>query len=103
MRTLWIWMSVLALAAPALAQGTEAEEAIETMIQGWAGAWNNGDIPSIAELYTADADYISFTGEVVKGREEIEKAFAELNSGPYKGSKVTLQRTSIRFVKPDLV
>lgn len=107
MRNLVIWTTVLVLAgmgaATVLAQEvSEDQKNIDRLATQWADAWNSQDIKAIAGLYTFDADYIAFTGEAFKGREAIEQTFAELSSGIFKGTKITIEMTGIHFIKPDL-
>ena len=107
MRTLISLFVILAFAggfgALIFAQDTSAdEEAVNMIAQKWAEAWNTGDMKAVAGLYTTDADYIGFTGEAVKSREEIEKTFTEMSSAAFKGAKISIQEPSIRFIKPDL-
>jgi uncharacterized protein (TIGR02246 family) len=101
-----ILLTVMALAASfgitALSQDTAAEaEAIEMQATKYEEGWNNGDVQAAASIYAPDADIIDFMGRSYKGREEIEKSIAEVLT-MYEGSQIKLERTSIRFIKPDL-
>lgn len=68
----------------------------------WAEAWNRGDTKAIGDMYTGDADTIDFTGKAFKGREAIETSFVDLMSTMFEGTKISIQMTATRFVKPDL-
>ncbi|MGW4796253.1 SgcJ/EcaC family oxidoreductase [Nonomuraea sp. NPDC004297] len=46
--------------------------------------WNAGDATAYAELFTQDADYITFFGLHLKGRQAIEDAHRELFKTPIK-------------------
>jgi uncharacterized protein (TIGR02246 family) len=89
----------LGLATPAVAGD---EEAVKAVASQWAEAWNAGDMPAVGALYAEDADYINFFGESTKGRAEIEASFTEVHSTVYKGTKVSIEPTSVQFVKPDV-
>jgi uncharacterized protein (TIGR02246 family) len=106
MRTSMILLTVAALAVclgvTALSQDTAAdEEAIEQLAVQYTEGWKNSDAKTCAAVYAPDADTIDFTGQVAKGREEIEKSIAE-DLTTFEGTEIKLQRTGIRFVKPDL-
>lgn len=46
--------------------------------------WNAGDAAAYAALFTADADYITYFGANVKGRQAIEDAHRQLFTMPIK-------------------
>jgi uncharacterized protein (TIGR02246 family) len=46
--------------------------------------WNAGDAAAYAALFTEDADYITYFGHVVKGRQAIEDMHRELFKMPIK-------------------
>ena len=106
MRTSVILLTGMALAFwfgnTALSQDTAAdEEAIEMLAATYTEGWKNGDAKTCASVYAPDADVMDFTGKSFKGREEIENSIAEVLV-MYEGSEIELQKTAIRFVKPDL-
>ncbi|MFI6324708.1 SgcJ/EcaC family oxidoreductase [Nonomuraea sp. NPDC050556] len=49
-------------------------------------AWNDGDATAYAELFTHDADYITFFGLHMEGRAAIEESHRQLFDGPMKGT-----------------
>jgi uncharacterized protein (TIGR02246 family) len=106
MRSLMILMVGLALTVvtvPVSAQGTPADEAaIRKATEQFPPAWAKGDAKGLATLYTMDADYVSSTGLVAKGRAEIEKAYAAQFTGVYKGTSLRNDVTNVRFLKPDV-
>jgi uncharacterized protein (TIGR02246 family) len=96
-------ISLLAVGTRALSQDMSAEEkAVDAVAQRWAEAWDKGDLKAVSALYTADADFTDISGKLSKGPAEIEKALAQLRTTMYEGSKLTIQRTAIRFLKPSL-
>jgi uncharacterized protein (TIGR02246 family) len=94
---------VLSIGVLGVAQETSTDEqAILANVDKWVEAWNQGDAKAIVSLYTADADYVRPTGDTFKGQQEIEDCITELMTNPYKGSKLAVETTSVRFIKPDL-
>jgi uncharacterized protein (TIGR02246 family) len=89
--------------APVWAQGSAADDAaIRKATEQFSPAWAKGDSKSLGALYTMDADYVSSTGLVAKGRAEIEKAYAAQFAGVYKGTSLKNDVTNVRFLKPDI-
>jgi uncharacterized protein (TIGR02246 family) len=81
----------------------------ETEVRGVLGrltdAWNSGDAAAYGRLFTEDADYVTFFGLNLPGREAIEGAHRALFEGPLKGSKLTGSAggaAKVRFVRPDV-
>ena len=106
MRSFVILLTVMALAvwvgSTALSQDTAAdEEAIQALASQYMEGWKNGDAATCAAIYAPDAESVDFFGRSHKGREEIEKSIAEVLT-TVQGSELKLERTAIRFVKPDL-
>ncbi len=106
---LW-WIAPLALAAglsarPAPAaepnENAKEEAALKKKAEAFVAAFDKGDAKAVAAFWTADGDYVDETGRHMKGREEIEKAFAEFFS-ENKGLKVQIHTESLRFVTPDV-
>lgn len=77
-----------------------SERKIREYGKEWVKAFNNGDVKVLADHYALDCDLIDFKGRHIKGRENIEKLYAQMlvdNPGlKIKGSY------QIRFVKPDI-
>ena len=108
MRDLILWITVFmlvsAVSTPLLAQeSTEDQEAVNALAPQWAEAWNRGDAKAIGDMYTDEADYIETTGQAFKGREAIVTAVAEMMSTMCEGTEISIEMTSTRFIKPDLV
>lgn len=110
MRSVVCWLIVpLALAAglatrPASAADRDAaqdEAAIKKNAEAFVAAFDKGDAKAVAAFWTEDGDYVDETGRHMKGREEIEKAFAAFFA-ENKGLKVQVHTESLRFVTPDV-
>ena len=104
LRSLTVLSLLLALPATiALAQDVEADEkAIKATVDQWVAGWDGGDIAAVAALYAEAADYVDLYGQRHEGRAAIQKAFTDVNAGPYKGTKLKLTTISVRFVTPTL-
>jgi uncharacterized protein (TIGR02246 family) len=82
-----------------------SEQAVLAVLGRMVDAWNAGDAKAYAELFTEDADYITFFGHNSPGREAIEAGHRFLLGGPLKGSKLTGNGSGaakIRFIRPDV-
>ena len=106
MRTLPKFPAVVVLsllALPMLAQSPTADEkdirAIAAQLQD---AWNKHDAKMLSHLFLTDGDYVSSTGRTARGRDEVEKAFAQQWAGVYKGTKITVTTTTVHFVRKDV-
>jgi uncharacterized protein (TIGR02246 family) len=97
-------LSLLVPAATAVAQSESAQDErdireLGTQVQE---AWNKNDPKMLAALWLTDGDYISSTGRTARGRDEVEKAFAEQWNGIYKGTKIAHTLTTVRFLRKDV-
>jgi uncharacterized protein (TIGR02246 family) len=108
MRTgLLFWVAALLALPnrPAPAQeakgNAEDKNAIAKRAEAFVAAFHKADAKALAAFWTEDGDYTQDTGRVLKGREAIEKAFAELFS-ENKGLKLRIDSASLRFVTPDV-
>lgn len=84
---------------------TTAETDVRAVLDRLTRAWNDGDATAYGRLFTEDADYITFFGLNMPGRQAIENEHRMLFEGPLKGSKLTgrLGATAkVRFVRPDV-
>ena len=77
-------MKSCALACAALLAGSistayaadEAAMVVQDLALKWTAAYNNGDAAKVAQLYTADAAFLSGVLGAMKGRAEIETAIS---------------------------
>ncbi|MCU1681144.1 MAG: hypothetical protein JWQ81_1883 [Amycolatopsis sp.] len=69
-----------------------------------AQAWNDGDATAYANLFTEDADYVTFFGMNMPGRAAIEASHRALFEGLLKGSKLIGSdvQPKVRFLRPDV-
>ncbi|RII09199.1 hypothetical protein DSC45_32255 [Streptomyces sp. YIM 130001] len=81
---------------------------VHRLLQDMTAAWNAGDATAYADLFTEDADYVTWFGSHSSGREAIEESHRFLFAGPLKGTKLSNSAAaddggaSVRFLAPDV-
>ena len=78
------------------------EGAIRELLDRQVKGWNSGDPEAYANVFTADADYVTFLGSHHKGREAIATFYAPLFKKLLQGSRLKTQITQLRFLTPDV-
>ena len=89
-------------AAAILAQSAQDDRDIRGLGAQVQEAWNKSDAKLLAALWLTDGDYVSSTGRTARGRDEVEKAFAEQWGEIYKGTKIAHTLTNVRFLRKDV-
>ncbi|MBN9743741.1 DUF4440 domain-containing protein [Amycolatopsis sp. A1MSW2902] len=78
-------------------------EEVLSVLTRLADAWNSGDATAYGNLFTEDADYVTFFGFRSEGRQAIADSHRELFQGPLKGSKLTgFGEPRVRFLRDDV-
>ncbi|MGW7531219.1 SgcJ/EcaC family oxidoreductase [Amycolatopsis sp. NPDC054798] len=78
-------------------------EEVLSVLTRLADAWNSGDADAYGNLFTEDADYVTFFGLRFIGRQAIADSHRELFQGPLKGSKLTgFGEPRVRFLRDDV-
>jgi uncharacterized protein (TIGR02246 family) len=103
---LTVFALMVSLAArPALAGQAKGDpkdkEAIQKNGEAFVAAFHKGDARAVAAFWTEDGDFTDQTGQQLKGRDAIEKAFRGLFA-ENKDLKVRINSLSLRFVTPDV-
>jgi uncharacterized protein (TIGR02246 family) len=97
--------AALLSAAPASAQppkiNKQEGDAIFKNAQAFAEAFQKGDAKVLASFWVTDGDYTDQTGNHVKGRAAIEKAYVGLFA-ENKGLKLRINSEALRFLTPDV-
>jgi uncharacterized protein (TIGR02246 family) len=76
-------------------------EAIHKLSQTFTAAFDKGDAKSIASAWTEQGEYVDDnTGEVFVGRDQVEKAFADLFK-KIQGARLEVRPRSLRFPSRD--
>ena len=69
--------------------------------RAFVAAFNKGDAEAVAAFYAPDADQVGPTGQLSKGRAQIEKTHADFFA-KNKGIKLKSPFGSVRFITPDV-
>jgi uncharacterized protein (TIGR02246 family) len=63
--------------------------------------WNQGNAQAFAAPFVEDADFVAFDGTHFKGRSEIVSSHQTLFDRWLKGTRLTGEVTSLRFLSPE--
>lgn len=77
------------------------EEALLKRAQAFTEAFGKGDAAAVAGFWTPDGDYTDLFGKQHKGREAIQKSFAEFFA-VNKGLTLRIEIDSVKFVSPEV-
>ena len=92
----------LGLTTQAAAADDAAERAaITKTAEAFVAAFAKGDAPALAAFWTPDGDYIDAEGRAIRGREAIEKDFAQ-QFKEVKGLTLRIEVHAVRFPNPDI-
>ncbi|MEV6337065.1 SgcJ/EcaC family oxidoreductase [Nocardia vinacea] len=78
------------------------EAAIRELLDRQAAAWAAGDAEAYTQVFTPDADYVTWLGTHYKGREAITACHVPLFEKYLKGTRLVGEITQLRFVTPDV-
>jgi uncharacterized protein (TIGR02246 family) len=76
-------------------QQTAEEKPVRATAEAFTAAFNAGDAKAVAALWTADCEYIDESGRETRGRDAIEKEYAEL----FRAKPGVQMETSVSSVK----
>ncbi|WP_152396103.1 SgcJ/EcaC family oxidoreductase [Paenibacillus guangzhouensis] len=79
-------------------------QAIQNLFIRLSQAWDAGDGVAYGRCFTADADYVTFNGEHLRGRQAIDTVHQQLWNGVLRGSKLLYldAELTLRFLSPEL-
>ena len=83
------------------AEQNAAEQAIRASIESYVAAYNRGDAKAVASFWSESGEWISPSGERVRGRQAIERELAKLFADN-KGLHIEVINPVIRLVSPDV-
>lgn len=87
-----------AAAAPA---APSDEDLLHTLAKDWVAAWNAGDAAALSGFWTETGDSLNADGHF-QGRAAIQENYTQGFGGPYAGTMVAVEMTSVRFLQPDV-
>jgi uncharacterized protein (TIGR02246 family) len=85
------------------AQASATDEAqIRAIVEAQVTAWNAGDAVAFSKSFSENGSFTNIRGTVFYGHKAFEDRHREIFSGFFKGSKLAMSITRIRFVRPDV-
>jgi uncharacterized protein (TIGR02246 family) len=92
-----------ATGTPTDASATPADEArIRASIAEQVAAWNAGDAKAFSASFAENGNFTNIRGMVFYGHRAFEDRHVEIFRTFFKGSKLAMSPTKIRFVRPDV-
>jgi uncharacterized protein (TIGR02246 family) len=87
---------------PTDSPNTADDTAIRQVVAGFSNGWNSHDAHAMCVSLADDVQWVSWRGEVVHTRKEVEDQHATLFTGLYKNTHRTDTVKSIRYLTPEL-
>lgn len=81
---------------------TSDEQSIYDILKQLETAWNASDSRRWTSLFAEDATFIHIFGGQLDGSAAIEAAHRVIFDTMYKGSRLSIESRSVRFVRPDV-
>jgi uncharacterized protein (TIGR02246 family) len=105
MKTTLATLAVAALvltATPSAAQSAADEAQIRAIVAEQVAAWNAGDGVAFSKSFAPEGSFTNIRGTVFYGHKAFEDRHVEIFTGFFKGSRLAMSITRIRFVRPDV-
>ena len=83
-------------------KSSDDEVRIRHIIADQVTAWNVGDAKAFSASFAADGGFTNIRGTVFYGYQAFEDRHREIFQTFFKGSKLSMSPTKIRFVRPDV-
>jgi uncharacterized protein (TIGR02246 family) len=77
------------------------EEAIRKAMAAYTTAFNKGDLDGLMALWSADGEFVTEEGKVIRGKEALTSLFKK-GFADNKGTTIKINSKSIRFLRPDV-
>lgn len=84
------------------AASTKIEDGISRVLSDFEAAWNVHDPKAFSMAFAEDADFTNVRGKGVTGRAAVEKFHTEPFATYFSHSRLKINETKIRFIKPDV-
>jgi uncharacterized protein (TIGR02246 family) len=78
------------------------EFAIRELVRRQQAGWDSGNAQKYADVFTADADYITFLGGHHKGRDAIAASYEPMFRSLLRGSQLHIEIKQLRFLTADV-
>jgi uncharacterized protein (TIGR02246 family) len=100
---LLLWTVLFLGASTARAQASapqpvQQEARVRQAILNFVDGWNRHDIPAMASLLTANANYVNNEGHWWKSRDEISAGFGHIPTPDFLKSSMTIDIQQLRFL-----
>jgi uncharacterized protein (TIGR02246 family) len=87
----------------AQANASASDEArLRAIVAAQVAAWNVGDAKAFSAPFADDGSFTNIRGSVFYGHQAFEDRHVEIFSTFFKGSKLAMSVSKIRFVRPDV-
>ena len=93
---------VTATIAGAAQPSATGEAEIRAIVEEQVTAWNAGDAVAFSNSFAENGSFTNIRGTVFYGHKAFEDRHREIFTGFFKGSKLAMSITRIRFVRPDV-
>lgn len=93
MKVVLLFVPLLFLGATTTAQARSVKAEIDAANQQWVAAFNKGDTAAVAAFYTDQATVLPPGADMAKGRDAIQKVWADAIQGGLKS--ITLQAVAV--------
>lgn len=78
------------------------EAAIRAIVVEQVNAWDAGDAVAFSRSFAPEGSFTNIRGTVFYGHRAFEERHREIFTGFFKGSRLSMSVTRIRFVRPDV-
>jgi uncharacterized protein (TIGR02246 family) len=96
------YLLLVATGLPVAAQSHDDESRIRQIVAEQVAAWNVGDAKAFSLRFAKDGSFTNIRGTVFYGHRAFEDRHAEIFKTFFKGSKLAMSVSKIRFVRPDV-
>lgn len=74
----------------------------EDLPRAFAHAWGARDAVTLSEFFTSDAEFLSLTGGIAEGRDEIADLLAGELAGAFSRARLVTGKTRLRPIVPEV-
>jgi uncharacterized protein (TIGR02246 family) len=105
MKRVFLMMAIVfvtALFVSGQSKNAKAEARIRQIVADQVAAWNIGDENAFSANFAEDGSFTNIRGTVFYGHTAFVDRHREIFQGFFKGSKLSMTVSKIRFVRPDV-
>jgi uncharacterized protein (TIGR02246 family) len=97
-----LFLSATAFANEKKEQRASAQdmEQIRSLAQNVSQAWNQHDSAQMSKYWTQNGSFLTMDGQLLKGRDQIERQFQKDHADHLKNTNTTITVTSVRMIRP---